>query len=569
MSDRPEPPNPGSPDLTRRRFVSYGAAAGALAWSGAGCSFEPTSNQNGDGAASTDTAGGPARRASPEAFPVDPFELDEIGIADLRGGLESGQWSSVDLVRLYLDRIEAIDRGGPALRSVIETNPDAIRVAQRLDEERRNGEVRGPLHGIPILVKDNIATADRMQTTAGALALAGTISPRDSFVAQRLRSAGAILLGKANLSEWANFRSTRSSSGWSGRGGQCLNPYVLDRNPCGSSSGSGAAASASLCAAAIGTETNGSIVCPSSANGLVGIKPTVGLVSRSLIVPIAEAQDTAGPMARTVRDAAMVLGALTGVDPDDPRTADSQTHAETDYTQYLDAGGLAGARIGVVRDYFERHTEVDALMEDAIQALKDGGAEVIDPVEIPHRTDINGPSFQVLLYEFKAGVNDWLAAMGGAAPVSTLEEVIAWNEAHADEAMPWFGQELLIQAQEKGGLDSAEYIESRDTARRLAGPEGLGAVIRDQRLDALIGPTGGPAWVTDLVNGDNFSVSSSSPAAISGYPNITVPAGLVHGLPVGISFFGAPWSEPTLIRIAYAFEQATNHRAAPRFLRAL
>jgi amidase len=571
MSALDESPNPESVDagLTRRRFVSYGAAAGALAWSGAGCSFEPTSDPNGDRAAGTDTAGGPPRRARPEAFPVDAFELDEIGIADLRGGLESGQWSSADLVRLYLDRIEAIDRNGPTLRSVIETNPDAIEIAERLDEERRNGEVRGPLHGIPILVKDNVATADRMQTTAGALALAGTISPRDSFVAQRLRSAGAVLLGKANLSEWANFRSTRSSSGWSGRGGQCRNPYVLDRNPCGSSSGSGAAASASLCAAAIGTETNGSIVCPSSANGLVGIKPTVGLVSRSLIVPIAEAQDTAGPMARTVRDAAMVLGALTGVDPDDPRTAESRGHAETDYTQYLDAGGLEGARIGVVRDYFGRHTDVDAVMEDAIQALTDGGAEVIDPVEIPNRTDINGPSFQVLLYEFKAGVNDWLAAMGSAAPLHSLEEIIAWNEEHAAEAMPWFGQELLVQAQEKGGLDSEEYIESRDNARRRSREEGLDVVIRDQNLDALIGPTGGPAWVTDLVNGDNFSVSSSSPAAISGYPNVTVPAGRVHGLPVGISFFGAPWSEPTLLRIAYAFEQATNHRARPEFFRSL
>lgn len=554
--------DPHGAGVSRRRFVTYGAAAGALAWTG-GCTIEPSSPREqpaGDGA---------TQRPGPERFPVDAFELDEVGIADLRAGLESGRWTARDLVRSYLDRIAAIDGDGPALRSVLETNPDAMAIAGELDEERRNGEVRGPLHGIPILVKDNVATADRLTTTAGALALAGTTSPRDSFVAARLRAAGAILLGKANLSEWANFRSTRSSSGWSGRGGQCRNPYVLDRNPCGSSSGSGVAAAASLCAAAIGTETNGSIVCPSSANGLVGVKPTVGLVSRALIVPIADAQDTAGPMARTVRDAAIVLGALTGEDPDDPRTAGSSVHAHNDYTQFLDAGGLMGARIGVVRDFFGEHERVDALMEDAIAALRDGGAEVVDPVEIPHRREINPPSSQILLYEFKAGVNAWLDAMGAAVPVSTLEEIIAWNEANAATSMPYFGQELLIQAQEKGGLDSQEYLEARETARRLSRDEGLDVVLRDQRLDALIGPTGGPAWVTDLVNGDNFSVSSSSPAAISGYPNVTVPAGLVHGLPVGVSFFGAPWSEPTLLRLAYAFEQATNHRARPDFVRTL
>ena len=584
MSDRPLDTRPDADSaprgreesaatFSRRRFVSYSAAAGALAYTGAGCTIQPSDETLDDAdanrAASTGSdaaAGGPA---APERFPVRAFELDEVGIADLGAGLESGRWTARDLARLYLDRIEAIDRGGPTLRSVIETNAEALEIADELDAERRNGRVRGPLHGIPILVKDNIATADGMTTTAGALALAGTISPRDSFVARQLREAGAIIIGKANLSEWANFRSTRSSSGWSGRGGQCRNPYVLDRNPCGSSSGSGAAASASLCAASIGTETNGSIVCPSSANGLAAIKPTVGLVSRTLIVPIADAQDTAGPMARTVRDAALVLGALTGLDPDDAKTAASEGNAHSDYTQFLDAGGLAGARIGVVRDFFGEHGKVDGLMEDAISALRDGGAEIIDPVEIPNRQNINRHSFQILLYEFKAGVNAWLAAMGSAAPVATLEDVIAWNEDNAGESMPYFGQELLIQAQEKGGLDSREYLDALEAAGRLSRDEGLDVVLREQRLDALIGPTGGPAWVTDLVNGDNYSVSSSSPAAISGYPNVTVPAGMVHGLPVGISFFGAPWSEPTLLRIAYAFEQATNHRAKPEFVRTL
>ncbi|MEN8374339.1 MAG: amidase [Gemmatimonadota bacterium] len=548
--------------FSRRRFVAYGAAAGALAWSGAGCTVEPAT-RNGAG---EDGATAPA---GPERFPVDAFELDEVGIADLRAGMESGRWTAQDLTRLYLERIDAIDRNGPTLRAVLETNPDALQIAAELDEERRNGQVRGPLHGVPIIVKDNVATADGMTTTAGALALEGTVSPRDSAVAARLREAGAIILAKANLSEWANFRSTRSSSGWSGRGGQCRNPYVLDRNPCGSSSGSGASASASLCAAAIGTETNGSIVCPSSANGLVGIKPTVGLVSRSLIVPIADAQDTAGPMARTVRDAAFVLGALTGVDPEDGKTAASEGNSHADYAQFLDADGLRGARIGIVRDYFGDHEKVDALMEDAIQAMRAAGAVIVDPVEIPNRREINRPSFQVLLYEFKAGVDTYLAAMGDAAPVRTLADVIAYNEANAETSMPYFGQELLVQAQEKGGLNSQEYLESLETAQRLSREEGLDVVIGEQRLDALIGPTGGPAWTTDLVNGDNFSISSSSPAAISGYPNVTLPAGQVHGLPVGISFFGAPWSEPKLLRIAYAFEQATNHRAKPEFIRSL
>jgi len=439
-------------------------------------------------------------------------------------------------------------------------------IADALDGERAGGEVRGPLHGIPILVKDNVATNDRMTTTAGATALTGSIPSADSWVAARLRAAGAIVLGKANLSEWANFRSTRSSSGWSGRGGQCKNPYVLDRNPCGSSAGSGAASSASLAAAAIGTETNGSIVCPSSANGLVGIKPTVGLVSRSRIVPIAHTQDTAGPMCRTVRDAALVLGALTGVDPEDAVTAASAEHLQTDYTQFLDPDGLRGARIGVARGYFGFHPGVDDAMEAAISAMSAAGAVIVDETDIENRQQMGRHSFQILLYEFKADLNAYLEALGPGAPVKSLEEVIAFNDANADVEMRFFGQELLIQAQEKGPLTDAEYLEALETALRMAREEGIDKVMEEHGLDAIVAPTGGPAWKIDLVTGDHFGGGSSSPAAIAGYPNITLPVGDVRGLPVGISFFGRAWSEPTLLRLTYAFEQATNHRITPTFI---
>ena len=540
-------------NLGRREFVKLGALAGATAAVAgtSACALQ-----------------GPAGAGGQSADPTD-FELNEVTIQELQAAMASGERTARSITEAYLDRIESFDRQGPSLRSVIETNPDALDFAEQLDREREAGTVRGPLHGIPILVKDNVDTADRMTTTAGSYALEGSIPSQDSFVVQRLREAGAIILGKANLSEWANIRSTRSSSGWSGRGGQCGNPYSLDRNPCGSSAGSGAATSANFTVAAIGTETNGSVVCPSSANGVVGIKPTVGLVGRSGIIPISHTQDTAGPMARTVADAAAILGALTGVDPRDDVTNASQGNAHADYTQYLDAGGLQGARIGVARQFFGANPYVDTLMDDAIEAMRQAGATIVDPADIPTRQQMGEPSFQVLLYELKADMAAYLATLGPSAPVRTLADIIAFNEANADREMPYFGQEIFIEAEEKGPLTDPEYIEAVALARRLSREEGIDAVMDEYRLDAIIGPTGGPAWRTDLVNGDNFSLSSSSPAAISGYPNITVPAGFVFGLPVGISFFGRAWSEPVLLRIAYAFEQATQHRRAPGFLPSL
>ena len=500
------------------------------------------------------------------AAPVDGFELEEATIAELGRQMVEGERTSREITELYLGRIEALDGQGPALRSVIETNPDALEIAEEFDRERFAGNVRGPLHGVPILLKDNIATADRTTTTAGSLALEGSIPPRDAFVAARLRQAGAVLLGKANLSEWANFRSNRSSSGWSARGGQCRNPYVLSRNPCGSSSGSGVAASANLCAAAVGTETDGSIICPSSANGLVGMKPTVGLVSRSGIVPISAVQDTAGPMARTVADAAALLSGMTGRDPLDEATAGSPV--PTDLGRHLaepGAADLSDVRIGVGRQFFDRDGRVDAVMEEAIETLRSLGAEIVDPVEIAHRQEVGRHEYEAMLYEFKAGLNAYLDELGDGAPVASLADVIAFNEANAEREMPFFGQEILVEAEGKGPLTEAAYRTARDTASRLSREEGLDAALARHRLDAILGPSGGPAWVTDLVHGDTFSVGSSGAAAVAGYPNVTVPAGHVHGLPVGVSFFGAAWSEPTLIRIAWAFEQAAPHRRPPRF----
>jgi len=488
-----------------------------------------------------------------------------IACKSLQEGMASGQWTAEEITGMYLRRIEAIDGSGPTLRSIIETNPDALAAARELDEERAAGRVRGPLHGIPVLVKDNVGTADRMTTTAGSLALEGSIPPQDSFVARRLREGGAIILGKANLSEWANFRSTNASSGWSGRGGQCRNPYALHRNPCGSSAGSGAAVSAGLAALAIGTETNGSIVCPSSACGVVGIKPTVGLWSRSVIIPISHTQDTAGPMTRTVRDGAVLLGALTGVDPRDPATAASRGNAHGDYTKFLDPNGLRGARIGVVRDLFGFSDKVDALMEDAIQAMRDAGATIVDEVEIPNQDRIGPRGFDVMLYEFKADLNAYLEALGPGAPIATLEDAIRFNEEHRDREMPYFGQEIFEMAQEKGPLTDQAYLDALDAVKRFSGPEGIDAAMDQHGVDALVAPTGGPAWTIDLVNGDHYGGGSSGPAARSGYPNITVPAGHVMGLPVGMSFFGRRWSEPVLLRLTYAFEQATNHRTTPEF----
>lgn len=503
----------------------------------------------------------------PKPTPTDgKFELEEVSLAELREGMSSGKWTSKQITELYLARIEAINAQGPTLRAVIETNPDAVSIAEALDAERRAGNVRGPLHGIPILLKDNIATNDKTSTTAGSLALRGSISPQDSFVVKRLREAGAVLLGKTNLSEWANFRSTRASSGWSGRGRQCRNPYVLDRNPSGSSSGSAVAAAASMAAATIGSETNGSIVSPASSCGVVGVKPTVGLVSRSRIIPISQSQDTAGPMSRTVRDAAIVLGAMTGIDSEDSATAASAGKAHTDYTQFLDTNGLRGARIGVARSLFGVDPGVDALMEAALEAMRQQGAVIIDPVRMPSSGDYGNAMFEVLLYEFKAGLNAYLAGLGPNAPVKSLADVIAFNQANAATSMPYFGQELLLMAEAKGPLTDQAYLDARARALRFARDEGLDKTFADNNLDAIVGAGGGPAWLTNLVGGDHFRIGSSAAAAAAGYPIVSVPAGDMQGLPVNINFIGKAWSEPTLFRVAYAYEQATKHRKAPRYL---
>ena len=542
--------------LDRREFLTVaGAGTLALTAGAGGCGSAPA------------TPSSAIVQEEPNCWVVPQFELEEMTVDDLQAGMASGQWSATAITEMYLGRIAAIDRQGPTLRSIIETNPDALQLARDLDAERAAGGVRGPLHGIPILIKDNIGTNDRMSTSAGSLALEGSISPVDAYIALKLRQAGAIILGKANLSEWANFRSERSSSGWSGRGGQCANPYALHRNPCGSSSGSGAAVSANLTALAIGTETNGSIVCPSSACGLVGIKPTVGLWSRSVIIPISHSQDTAGPMTRTVRDGAILLGALTGVDQRDPATNASRQNGRTDYTQFLQDDGLRGARLGVVRSYFGFHERVDHVMEDAVQAIRDSGADIVDEVELPTQQGPGNPGFELMLYEFKAGLNAYLAALGPTAPIRTLADAIRFNEDSRDREMPYFGQEIFLAAQEKGALSDRAYRDAMDRVQRVAGPDSIDAVMRRHNLDALIAPTGGPAWVTDLVNGDHFGGGSSSPAAQAGCPNITVPAGFVAGLPVGLSFFGRRWSEPTLLQVAYGFEQATRIRRAPSFRR--
>jgi amidase len=479
------------------------------------------------------------------------FELEEATVGDLQKRITAGSLTARALTEAYLDRIAAIDKRGPALNAVIELNPDALSIAAALDAERKAKGPRGPLHGIPVLIKDNIDTADRMMTTAGSLALLGSIAARDSVVAERLRAAGAVILGKTNLSEWANFRSSHSTSGWSGRGGLTRNPYVLDRNACGSSSGSGAAVSANLCALAIGTETDGSIVCPSSTNGIVGIKPTLGLIPATGIIPIAHSQDTAGPMARTVADAAILLGALTGAD----------------YTKSLDPNGLRGARIGVARDkFFGFSEETDRVIDAAIAEMKRSGAEIVDPADIPTAGKFDDSEGVVLSYEFKNDLNLYLGALGPKAPVHSLADVIAFNDGHREQEMPYFGQDLMIKAQSRGPLSSQEYRDALEKDRRLSRAEGIDAVMAKFRLDALVAPTAGPAWCTDLINGDHAPGGSSTPAAVAGYPNINVTAGYAFGLPVGISFFGAANSEPLLIKLAYAFEQATRHRKPPQFL---
>ena len=510
-----------------------------------------------------------ARETHAATIPNSPppaFELDEATIAELKTGMASGKHTAQSLVRKYLNRIEDLDKHGPEVNSVIELNPDALSIAAELDRERKAKGPRGPLHGIPVLIKDNIDTHDRMTTTAGSLALGGSIPLQDSSVAKKLRDAGAVILGKTNLSEWANFRSSHSSSGWSGRGGQTKNPYVLDRNPCGSSSGTGAAIAANLSAIGIGSETDGSVVCPSSANSLVGIKPTVGLISRAGIIPISHSQDTAGPMCRTVTDAAILLGALTGVDSRDSATKAGAGKSFADYTKFLDANGLKGARIGVHRKAFGFNDSVDKLIGDCIDIMKRRGATIVDPADIPTQGKFDDSELEVLLYEFKSDLNSYLASLGPNAPVKTLKEIIAFNEQYRDREMPYFGQDLFIKAQAKGPLTDKAYRDALAKDQRMSRKEGIDFVMDKNRLDALIAPTGGPAWPTDWINGDHFTGGYSTASAVAGYPHITVPAGYVFGLPVGISFFGRAWSEPSLIKFAYAFEQATKVRRAPQFL---
>jgi amidase len=508
----------------------------------------------------------PAAGAAPAAARPPAPELEEATIASLQAAMARGEQSARSIAEAYLSRIDALDRSGPRINSVIEVNPEALQLADALDRERKEGGARGPLHGVPVLLKDNIDTGDRMQTTAGSLALVGAPAPRDAFVAGQLRRAGAVILGKTNLTEWANFRSTHATSGWSGRGGQTRCPYVLERNPCGSSSGSGAGIAASLAAVAVGTETDGSVVCPASANGLVGLKPTLGLVSRAGIIPLAHSQDTAGPMARTVRDAALLLNAMTGVDPRDSATSASAGHAAADYTATLDAGALRGKRLGVVRSYFGFDPGVDRLMEASLAAIKEAGAILIDPVVLPHAGKYDDSEGVVLRYEFKADLAAYLATRTGSDVPRSLAALIAYNAQHAAAEMPWFGQELFEQSEAKGPLTDKAYLNALSRNHRLSRGEGIDAALRAHRLDALLAPTGGPAWMTDLVVGDHFTGGYSTASAVAGYPHITVPAGLVHGLPVGMSFFAGAWAEPTLLAIAYAFEQSTTARRPPRYL---
>jgi amidase len=543
-------PSPGnSQGLSRRTFLGGAAAASTLAALDVHAQPSP---------------GNAARAPTPSAG---SFELEEATVSELQAAMQSGRHTAQGLAERYLARIQSLDREGDLpLKSVIELNPDALAIAAALDEERKAKGPRGPLHGIPVLIKDNIGTADKMQTTAGSLALVGAVPSRDAFVVERLRAAGAVILGKTNLSEWANFRSTHSSSGWSGRGGQCRNPYALDRTPSGSSSGSGAATAANFCAVSVGTETDGSIVSPSAACSLVGLKPTLGLVSRSGIIPLSHSQDTAGPMARSVADAAALLGVLAGIDPTDAVTASSKGHAHADYTRFLDPHGLKGARIGVPRErFFGYHPATDALVARALELMKAQGAVIVDEAHIPTASKMDEPEMEVLLYEFKADIEAYLAGLGEKTRLKTLADLIRFNEEHRDTELPWFGQELFLQAQEKGPLTDKKYLKALAACRKLSREQGIDAVMAKHKLDALVAPTQAPPGFIDLVNGDHWLGSSSSPAAVAGYPSITVPAGYVAGLPVGLSFIGRAWSEPVLLRLAFAYEQASKHRRAPTF----
>jgi amidase len=536
--------------MDRRRFLETAALSGALA------------------AAAPLLAGAAKGKARTGRGTASPSEIAEATLADLQEGMKSGKWTSRSITEAYLARIDEMNERGPGLKAVLETNPDALPSADLLDAERKSKGPRGPLHGIPVLLKDNVATRDRMQSTAGSLALVGVTPPRDAFIVERLRSAGAVILGKANLSEWANFRSIHSSSGWSGRGGQCRNPYALDRTPSGSSSGSAVAVAASLCAVAVGTETDGSVVSPSNCCSIVGIKPTRGLLSRAGIIPISHSQDTAGPMGRTVADAAALLGVLAGVDPQDEATSGSGDHSHGNYAAFLDPNGLKGARLGVCRARFMGYSpDTDALMERTLDTLKRLGAILVDPADIATAGQFDESEYTVLLYEFKADLNRYLAEWAPGAPVKTLKDLIAFNEKNKIKEMPYFGQEIFVESEAKGPLKDQDYLKALDKDLLLSRIQGIDAVMTEQGLDALIAPTGSPPSLIDLVNGDPGGGGSfSSPAAVAGYPHVTLPMGYVYGLPVGLSFVGQPWSESNLIKFAYAFEQATKSRRPPRYL---
>jgi amidase len=543
-------------DLTRRDFLHASAIGAVGATALAACNSGPTPVDI-DSAKAVVGAGG----ATPS------FALDEVTIADLQAGFTDGRWTSRRITEMYLDRIHSMDRQGLSLRAMLDLNPDALADADAADKGRAAARLASPLHGIPVIVKDNVDTHDKMTTTAGSLALEGSIAPRDAFIVEKLRAAGAIILGKANLSEWANFRGDHSTSGWSSRGGAVKNPYVLDRNPCGSSSGTGAAIAANYAAVGIGTETDGSIVCPANNCGLVGVKPTVGLVSRSGIIPISASQDTAGPMTRTVTDAAWLLAAISGSDPRDPATKDADAHLLPDPSTFLKTDALRGARVGVVRQSLTGyHAKTDALFEQALETLKTLGAVLVDPADIPHIDDYGKDESTVLHYEFKQGINDYLATLGPDARMKTLKDLIRFNEENKGRVMPWYGQEDFLKSEECGPLTDKKYLEARERCVRLSRREGMDAVMAKHRLDVLVAPTGGPAWPTDLLTGDHFGGSSSSPCAVAGYPHVTVPMGWMSDLPVGLSFMGLAWTEAKLLGYAFAYEQATKFRRAPKFI---
>lgn len=538
--------------MHRRKFIvnsSLASLSFTSLWLNA-CNTASTGKDQKQAAAATDAAD-------------HSFDLEEITISGLQEKMQNGQYTSEAITQRYLDRIQAIDKNGPGIHSVIEVNPDALSIAKAMDQERKSGKVRGPLHGIPVLIKDNIDSADKMDTTAGSIALAGNKASKDAFIVGKLREAGAVLLGKTNLSEFANFRSTRSSSGWSSRGGQTRNPYQLERNPCGSSSGSGVAVSANLCAVAIGTETDGSIVCPAAINGIVGIKPTVGLWSRSGIIPISHTQDTAGPMARTVKDAAILLGPLTGIDAQDQVTQESGGKTHPDYTKFLDENALQGKRIGVEKSFMKGHEKIDDLLQKALELLKSKGATIVEVEIMDKMNSIGDSEFTVLKYEFKDGLNRYLAASN--AKVKSLKEIIAFNKENEDKAMPYFKQEILESSEALGSLESKEYRDALQKNKRIS-RTAIDSILKENKLDAISGPSYGPAWCTDLINGDHFSgYGLSTPAAVSGYPHITVPMGMVQGVPVGLSFFSTAYQEAALISLAYAYEQASKKRVAPTF----